>query len=176
MWSSVTCMPCCSRSAPISFVTLASATVAGVMHTARMKPVSKSWSTWRMSPSTRTLRLLRQCRVSTSSTLMRRSLATPLIRLAFPLSSMWTSCSFTGLGNLHERLSQDRFFLVPCLHPGLYHLQYVQDQAPCFFSLPSLVPIPIKSRLQACRTHHVGSRLRGDLDQLPPRHDRPPHA
>ena len=31
-------------------VTLASGTLAGVMPTARMRPVSKSWNTWRLYP------------------------------------------------------------------------------------------------------------------------------
>jgi len=78
----------------MAWVTLASATLAGVIPTARMRLVSKSCSTWRLYPSTRTLRLLRPCRICPSSTLIRRSFATPLTRLAFPCSLTWTSCSW----------------------------------------------------------------------------------
>src|SRR5215472_14223262 len=46
-------------------------------------------------PSTRTLRLLRPWRICPSSTLIRRSFATPLIRLAFPFSLTSTSCTLT---------------------------------------------------------------------------------
>src|SRR6266478_591219 len=159
---------CRSRSSLIASVTLASGALAGVIPTARMRPLSRSWSTWRLYPSTRTLRLLRPWRICPSSTLMRRSLATPLIRLAFPFSSTCTSWALTRLRNRERGLRQLRLFLLQRVHPGFHGLQDGQDQAQRLFSLPDLVPIPIEGRLQARLTHHPCSGLFGYLGQLPP--------
>src|SRR5437868_2449387 len=102
---------CVARSALMASVTLASGALAGVIPTARIRPLSKSCSTCRLYPSTRTLRLLRPWRICPSSALIRRSLATPLIRLAFPASSTCTSCSLTRLRNFQRGLNQIGLFL-----------------------------------------------------------------
>src|SRR5215510_1652520 len=77
MCSSASCHPAASRSAVMSPVTLASGRLAAVIPTAGTSPVSRSRSTCRLYPSNSTERDLRPCRISASSTLIRRSRATP---------------------------------------------------------------------------------------------------
>src|SRR5689334_13884240 len=58
-------------------VTAASGTLAAVIPTAGTRPVSRSRSTCRLKPPNSTERDLRPCRIWSSSTLIRRSSATP---------------------------------------------------------------------------------------------------
>lgn len=84
-----------ARSAAMSPVTVASAALAGMMPTAGTKPLSRSVSTWRLYPSTSVDSDLRPWRMCASSTLIRRSLATPRRRLAMPAGVTCTSWSRT---------------------------------------------------------------------------------
>jgi hypothetical protein len=77
MCSSDKVNPAASRPAAMASVTLASGALAGVMPTAGIRPVSRSRSTCRLQPSNSTERDLRPCRIWPSSTLIRRSSATP---------------------------------------------------------------------------------------------------
>src|SRR5579885_1265535 len=84
MGSSSRWASCALRSASRASVTLASGALAGVSPTACTRPVSRSYSTCRLYPSTRRLRLLRSWRIWASSRLMRRSLATRRRRVGSP--------------------------------------------------------------------------------------------
>ena len=77
MCSSARRCPAASRSAAMESVTLASGALAAVMPTAGIRPVSRSRSTCRLYPLNSTDLLLRPWRMSASSTLIRRSVATP---------------------------------------------------------------------------------------------------
>ena len=83
---------CAATSAAIASVTLASGALAGVTPTATIRRASRSRSTWRLSPSTSRLRLCRPWRISASSTLIRRSAATPWRRVGVPCGAVTMSC------------------------------------------------------------------------------------
>ena len=95
-------------------------------------------------------------------------MATPLDQAGFAVLVRLDILRFDLLGNLQRRLRQVCLFLRQGLDPGFHRVQHVQDEAQSFFSAGYLVPIPVKSCLQARCAHHFGSRLFGYLDQLPP--------
>ena len=145
MCSSARVSPAASRSAAMWPVTLASGALAGVIPTTGTRPVSRSRSTCRLYPSNSIERDLRPCRIWLSSTLIRRSLATPR-RSAGAGPARSTSWSRTWRAAAPPRLRPHR-------RPGgderLHPAQQAQHPGQGLVPGGRVVPVPVQRRFQA---------------------------
>ena len=98
---------------------------------------------------------------------MRRSFATPLIKLAFPFSSTSPSCSLTRLGRLKEMTEPVALLPVAGSAPRFLRLVTCSKPAPTPHRISDvLIPIAVQHRLQAAPTDQLCSCLLRDFDQI----------